>query len=297
MSSSSYCPGLQSCLEPVCLVEPRVLRLKLAPSKSNISRSSTNCNPFVTNSDRDLESNKNADTGGWSFLQSITNNTSQTTTEENDEVYVPPNFKRSSSMLSEKSLEMCTEGLGSETGSEGSESRDGMAFLSLENVDHETRAAPKLRETRTTSRSVSFPPPLSSISGSNNVRVRPHREGGRLVLEAVTVSSCHVHLHAERTDGRLRLHLMTDSSPDNFDNEVQEAEYGEEGVVQDDGDDQSGDDEAGGGGDICGEELEGINGNVEGEMGMGKLARPGRCKQSGSSNEGLLNWEPFWVAT
>ncbi|KAJ6953873.1 hypothetical protein NC652_005570 [Populus alba x Populus x berolinensis] len=297
--SSSYCPGLQSCLEPVCLVEPRVLRLKLAPSKSNISRSSINCNPFVTNSDRDLESNKNADTGGWSFLQSITNNTSQTTTEENDEVYVPPNFKRSSSMLSEKSLEMCTEGLGSETGSEGSESRDGMAFLSLENVDHETRAAPKLRETRTTSRSVSFPPPLSSISGSNNVRVRPHREGGRLVLEAVTVSSCHVHLHAERTDGRLRLHLMTDSSPDNFDNEVQEAEaeYGEEGVVQDDGDDQSEDDEAGGGGGVCGEELEGINGNVGGEMGMGKLARPGRCKQSGSSNEGLLNWEPFWVAT
>ena len=300
MSSSSYCPGLQSCLEPVYLVEPRVLRLKLAPSKSNISRSSTICKPFVTNSDRDLENNKNADTGGWSFLQSIANNTSQTTTEENDKVYVPPNFKSSSSMLSEKSLEMCTEGLGSETGSEGSESRDGMAFLSLENVDHETRAAPKLRETRTTSRSVSFPPPLSSISGSNNVRVRPHREGGRLVLEAVTVSSCHVHLHAERTDGRLRLHLMKDSSPNNFDNEVQEteAEYGEEVVVQDDGgDDQSGDDEAAGGGDICGEELEGINGSVGGEMGMGKLARPGRCKQSGSSNEGLLNWEPFWVAT
>jgi hypothetical protein len=93
---------------------------------------------------------------------------------------------------------------------------------------------------------------------------------------------------------------MKDSSPNNFDNEVQEteAEYGEEVVVQDDGgDDQSGDDEAAGGGDICGEELEGINGSVGGEMGMGKLARPGRCKQSGSSNEGLLNWEPFWVAT
>jgi hypothetical protein len=237
--------------------------------------------------------------GGWSFLQSIANNTSQTT-KENDKVYVPPNFKRSSSMLNEKSLEMCTESLGSETGSEMSESSDDMAVLPLENVNYETRETPKSREARRTSRSVSFPPPLSSISGSNNVRVRPHREGGRLVLEAVTVSSCHVHLHAERTDGRLRLHLMKDSSPNNFDNEVQEAEaeYGEEVVVQDDGgDDQSGDDEAGGGGDICGEELEGINGSVGGEMGMGKLARPGRCKQSGSSNEGLLNWEPFWVAT
>lgn len=301
MSSSSYCPGLQSCLEPVCLVEPRVLRLKLAPSKSNTSSSSTTCKPFVANSDRDMENTKNADTGGWSFLQCIANNTSQTATEENDKVYVPPNFKSSSSMLSEKSLEMCTESLGSETGSEGSESSDGTGFLPLENVDCETRAAPKLRETRTTSRTLSFPPPLSSIRGSNTVRVRPHREGGRLVLEAVTVSSCHVHLHAERTDGRLRLHLMKDNSPNNFDNEEQEAEaeYGEEVLVQEDGtgDDRSGADEAEGGDDICGEELEGINGNSGGEMGMGKLGRPGRCKESGSSNEGLLNWEPFWVAT
>ncbi|KAJ6337114.1 hypothetical protein OIU76_006895 [Salix suchowensis] len=297
MSSSSYCPGLQSCLEPVYHVEPRVLRLKLAPSKSNTSSSSTICKPSVANSDRDME---NADTGGWSFLQCIANNTSRTATEENDKVYVPPNFKSSSSMLSEKSLEMCTEGLGSETGSEGSESSDGTGFLSPENVDYETRAAPKLRQTRTTRRTLSFPPPLSSIRGSNTVRVRPHREGGRLVLEAVTVSSCHFHLHAERTDGRLRLHLMKDSSPNNFDNEEQEAEaeYGEEVSVQEDGagDDRSGDDEAEGGDDICGEELEGINGNSGGEMGMGKLASR-RCKESGSSNESLLNWEPFWVAT
>ncbi|KAH8509246.1 hypothetical protein H0E87_011127 [Populus deltoides] len=293
MSSSSSCPGLQSCLEPVSLVEPRVLRIKLAPSKSNDSRSSTSGKPFVTDSD------KNADVGGWSFLQSIANNTSQTT-EENDKVYVPPNFKRSSSMLNEKSLEMCTESLGSETGSEMSESSDDMAVLPLENVNYETRETPKSREARRTSRSVSFPPPLSSISGSNNVRVRPHREGGRLVLEAVTISSCHVYLHAERTDGRLRLHLMNHCSSNNFDNEEEEAEAesGEEIVVEEDGDDdQSGDNEAEGGDGIWGEELEGSSVNTGGEMGTGKLARTGRCKEGGSSSKSLLNWEPFWVAT
>ncbi|CAK7346603.1 unnamed protein product [Dovyalis caffra] len=306
MSSSNYGPGLQSCLEPVCLVEPRVLRLKLAPSKSNDSRSSTIGQPSVTDSDCDLESNKNADTGCWSFLQAIANNTSQTTTKENDKVYFPPNYNRSPSILNEKSLEMCTESLGCETGSEVSESSDEMAFLSLENMNYETsREAAKLRETRRTSRNVTFPPPLSSISGSSNVRVMPHREGGRLVLEAVTISSCHAYLHAERTKGRLRLHLMNHCSPNNFDNEGQEAEaeaeYGEEAVVVEedsDDDDQSADHEAeSDDDDIWGEELEGSSGNVGGEIGIGKLARPGGCKEDGNSSKGLYNWERFWVAT
>ncbi|KAG6774472.1 hypothetical protein POTOM_021825 [Populus tomentosa] len=172
---------------------------------------------------------------------------------------------------------MCTESLGSETGSEMSESSDDMAVLPLENMNYETRETPKSREARRTSRSVSFPPPLSSISGSNNVRVMPHREGGRLVLEAVTISSCHAYLHAERTDGRLRLHLMNHCSSNNFDNEEEEAEAesGEEIVVEEDGDDdQSGDNEAEGGDGIWGEELEGSSVNTGGEMGMGNLARP-----------------------
>uniref|UniRef100_A0A6N2MXB2 FAF domain-containing protein n=1 Tax=Salix viminalis TaxID=40686 RepID=A0A6N2MXB2_SALVM len=303
MSSSSYCPGLQSCLEPVSLVEPRVLRIKLAPSKSNDSLSATTGKPSVTGSDRDHERNKNADMGGWSFLQCITNNTSQTTTKENDKVYVPPNFKSSSSTLNEKSLEMCTESLGSETGSEVSESSDDTTVLPVENVNYEIRETPKSRETRRASRSASFPPPLSSIRGPNNVRVRSHREGGRLVMEAVSVSSCHVYLHAERAGGRLRLHLMNNCSSNNPDNEEQEseaeaeAESGEEIVVEEGGEnDQSGDDhDAEGGDDIWGEDLEGSSVNTGGEM--GRLARPGTCKEGGSTNKSLLNWKPFWVAT
>ncbi|KAJ6412336.1 hypothetical protein OIU84_005404 [Salix udensis] len=212
-------------------------------------------------------------------------------------------FKSSSSTLNEKSLEMCTESLGSETGSEVSESSDDTTVLPVENVNYEIRETPKSRETRRASRSASFPPPLSSIRGPNNVRVRSHREGGRLVMEAVSVSSCHVYLHAERAGGRLRLHLMNNCSSNNPDNEEQEseaeaeAESGEEIVVEEGGEnDESGDDhDAEGGDDIWGEDLEGSSVNTGGEM--GRLARPGTCKEGGSTNKSLLNWKPFWVAT
>ncbi|KAF2314881.1 hypothetical protein GH714_037039 [Hevea brasiliensis] len=177
--------GLQSCLEPARLqVEPRVLRLTLAPPKSNISR----CSPpevksFVPHSDGDSKStNDNVDKGGWSFLQSLDINTAPSTREttEEDKIYIPPNFKPSSSMLSEKSLEMCTENLGSETGNDGGESSDEMALLSLSNINHESpREKSKFRGSRRImSRSASFPPPLTSIRGSTSVQVRSHREAG-----------------------------------------------------------------------------------------------------------------------
>ncbi|KAF2325179.1 hypothetical protein GH714_024907 [Hevea brasiliensis] len=129
-------------------------------------------------------------------------------------------------MLSEKSLEMCTESLGSETGSDGGESSDEMALLSLSNVNHESlREKSKFRETkRMMSRSTSFPPPLTSISGSTTVQVRPHREGGRLVLKAVSVSSCQAYFRAERIDGRLKLHLVKDCSPSHDPEEEKEEE-------------------------------------------------------------------------
>ncbi|XP_021653143.2 protein FANTASTIC FOUR 2 [Hevea brasiliensis] len=299
MSCSSYCQGLQSCLEPARRqMEPCVLRLKLAPPKYNISL----CPPpegksFVPDSDGNSKSsNHNVDMGGWSFLQSLASNTSQCTKEgtEKDKIYTPPNFKRSSSMLSEKSLEMCTESLGSETGSDGGESSDEMALLSLSNVNHESlREKSKFRETkRMMSRSTSFPPPLTSISGSTTVQVRPHREGGRLVLKAVSVSSCQAYFRAERIDGRLKLHLVKDCSPSHDPEEEKEEE--EESLQE-----PSVDEESEGEEDNWEEEYSEENsGNGGAEMGMEKLPTPSRCKEGGSESKSLLNnWGTFWVAT
>ncbi|OAY61674.1 protein FANTASTIC FOUR 1 [Manihot esculenta] len=301
MSCSSYCQGLQSCLEPARLhVEPRVLRLTLAPPKSNISR----CSPpetktFVPGSeDHSKSTNDSVDMGGWSFLQSLDTNTARTTRgdTEKDKIYTPPNFKRSSSMLSEKSLEMCTESLGSETGNDGGESSDEMALLSLSNVNHESPGEKsKFRGAgRMMSRSASFPPPLTSISGSTTVQVRPHREGGRLVLKAVSVSSCQAYFHAERIDGQLKLHLLKDSFPTHEDAEEEEEEEEEEEASLEE---TSVDDESEGEKEAEVEDWKAESGNGGGEMGMEKLPTRSRCKEGGSGSKSLLNWGTFWVAT
>ncbi|KAK2359275.1 protein FAF, chloroplastic [Trifolium repens] len=125
--SSSLCQGLQSCLEPR-VMEPRVLRLKLAPpGSSNISPSSSEQEkPIII---KNNECDKNDTKSGWGFLQNLTK-----TENGNDKVYVHPTVKRSASMLSEKSLEMCTESLGSETGSNAGESSDDVSLFSFETI-------------------------------------------------------------------------------------------------------------------------------------------------------------------
>ncbi|KAJ9171954.1 hypothetical protein P3X46_015249 [Hevea brasiliensis] len=303
MSCSNYCQGLQSCLEPARLqVEPRVLRLTLAPPKSNISR----CSPpevksFVPHSDGDSKStNDNVDMGGWSFLQSLDINTAPSTREttEEDKIYIPPNFKRSSSMLSEKSLQMCTENLGSETGNDGGESSDEMALLSLSNINHESpREKSKFRGSRRImSRSASFPPPLTSIRGSTSVQVRSHREGGRLVLKAVSVSSCQAYFHAERIDGQLKLHLVKDCFPTHDDTEEEEDKVA---AVEEESVDEASEGEEDAEVDNWKAELSEENsGNGGGEMEMEKLPTPSRCKEGGRGSKSLLNnWRTFWVAT
>ncbi|XP_022759725.1 protein FANTASTIC FOUR 1-like [Durio zibethinus] len=326
--SSSVCQGLQSCLDPR-LFESRFLRLKLAPPKTKFpgSIAPTSCftnpapnepepmpyneekNTTITNnknnsSDCKLIGNQNTDMGGWSFLQSLANAKDST---ERDKIYVHPLVKRSASTLSEKSLAMCTESLGSETGSEVSESSDDISLLSLQNVVCNPSKPREILVTRKISRSSSFPPPLTSISGSNGVQVKSHRQGGRLVLQAVTIPPCQSYFRAERSEGRLRLSLLKDATPIFDDDEdveeedqeevVEEDEHGElvyeeNGVVE--GEVEEGEEEE------CyrgGEDMEENSGNVGGEIGTGKLPRPSSCKESGHGHKGLLNWKPFLVAT
>ncbi|KAL3517569.1 hypothetical protein ACH5RR_020158 [Cinchona calisaya] len=313
--SSNVCQGLQSCLEPR-LVEPRVLIQNLAQSipwtqKPNLSQpqqeqedmliihnaEAENKKNIIIHEkyyhnfvETEHESNKDGDSV-WSCIQALTTTTCQNRKQvtEADQVYVHPLVKSSASTLSKKSLEMCTESLGSETGSNIDESIDDFPYPVLQRSKSREQYSKKKRD-----RSVSFPPPLTSISGSDGVQVRPHREGGRLVLKAVTVSSCSPYFQTERANGRLRLSLLKDLYTDfdgyevNAYNKQREEEEENENADEEEVELE----------DIL-EELE-MNGEKVGYEigGVGELARPSRCKEGRETtrNKVIPSWGPCCVA-
>ncbi|XVF47019.1 hypothetical protein PTKIN_Ptkin03bG0075500 [Pterospermum kingtungense] len=138
--------------------------------------------------------------------------------------YIHPLATRSASALSEKSLQICTESLGSETGSDGFSSypssetgsdmeEDQEAVLQQQKLSSFDGEEPRIvkynydvgvRKSSTHHRS--FPPPIPSLSGKDgaSVRMKTHRDNGRLVLEAVSVTSQN-NFVAQRQDGRLVL--------------------------------------------------------------------------------------------
>lgn len=172
--------------------------------------------------------------------------------EENKSVvpeapYVHPLVKKQSSSLKGKSLEVCTESLGSETGSEGfasypsSETGDIVVDRKEEEQvaenqqqqqqDQEkqvnTQAVAHVEEFRVVKYNAaaaaavapanksaavarSFPPPIPSLSGSDgaSLRIKTHRDNGRVVLEAVSMPSTN-NFRAERQDGRLVLTFVS----------------------------------------------------------------------------------------
>nr|XP_023872845.1 protein FANTASTIC FOUR 1-like [Quercus suber]POE85337.1 protein fantastic four 2 [Quercus suber] len=254
-----------------------------------------------------------ADLGGWSFLQALTNNSHTANYGTKiEKLYVDPLVKRCSLRLSEKSLEMCTESLGSETGSS--------VIITETNKDHEISLislvstennGPKKQNKH---HCRSFPPPLTSISGSSVVHVRPHREAGRLVLEAVPAPSCNSLFHAVRGDGRLRLQLVhndqetTEEDEEEYEQVLEEEEEEEEEevevqtqgadkeVVEEDETEEAGEEEEE-------EEEEGRIGEegdryteILDDKDFGKLPQPRRCKESGCGDRSET-WRPFWIST
>ncbi|PSR86067.1 Protein FANTASTIC FOUR like [Actinidia chinensis var. chinensis] len=292
--SSIVCQGLQSCLEPR-FIEPHVLRAKLAPPKSNPSQE------HQENPQNEEENNKNGELGSWSFIQSLTNSPQilQQAIDNTEKVYVHPLVKHSSSTLSKRSLDMCTESLGSETGSDINERSDEASAISLRSEKTHTIQRSKSREFgKKLARSRSFPPPLTSISGSNSIRVRPHREGGRLVIKAVTIASYDTYFQAKRGGGRLRLCLVKDKErgfKEEVDNEVVEE--------HDDDEEEGFDDESefvGGGEDVESVgDMEGNSGHVGGEIEIGEFpCRTRRCQVGGGSGgKGISSWGQCLVAT
>ncbi|KAK4281161.1 hypothetical protein QN277_012686 [Acacia crassicarpa] len=292
MSSSSLCQGFQSWMEP-SQMETQIIRLKLAPP-ALLSLSESQEKPR-NNDEISTKVDKNADIGGWSFLLSLKK------TEDPQNVYVHPSEKHSSSMLTGKSMEMCTESLGCETGSDNvSENMDEFSLLSSENSTtgysrHNSEPTRSYSVTRRIKRSNSFPPPLTSITDLGGVQVRPHREDGRLILEAVATPSVQPCFQAQRSNGRLTLTMFQTFLSDDDDEEeeqVADEEEAEEQATEEDEfvvGDQDTDDA---------EELEEINEIVEDEIGKRKLARPERCNESGNINKiRMTNWKLFWVAS
>ncbi|OIT05597.1 PREDICTED: protein FANTASTIC FOUR 2-like [Nicotiana attenuata] len=279
-STAILCQGLQSCMEPQ-LPEQHVLINKLSPpmlifsqTKFNIFSQEAKAKGVEPNEEIGVRFNElqsqhgNDNKGGWSFLRSLDN--AKKDNAEN-EVYIHPLTKRSSSTLSPKSLEMCTENLGSETGSDISESiEENYFFLSERQNSHDVRRSKRREFIQKHNKTATFPPPLTSLNG---VQVRPYREGGRLILKATTITSCKSCFHTERADGRLRLSLMNDGInthiPDSYEQVETEAEA--EAQVNE-------------------------HENVGSEKGVGEYVRPRKCKESGNRVKGIPSWEPFWVA-
>ncbi|KAK8654278.1 hypothetical protein V6N13_128249 [Hibiscus sabdariffa] len=340
---SSDCQGLQLCLEPK-VVESHFLRLKLAPSEINFNPTEPESMSYITDGDDDNDGdgrktigNQNTDAGGWSFLQSFA---CPRNSIDRNKVYVHPLVKRSASTLSEKSLDMCTESLGSETGSEIIDRSRDVPFLFSETVGCDTLKPRENSVTKRTSccssssfpppltsirrrmgRRSNFPPPLTSISGSNGVQVTSLREGGRLILQAVNAPTCHTYMHAERSEGRLRLCLLKDSTPNTPIFNDQDENEGEENKEQSEGKlslchledttpifdnkDEQEREEVTEEDEVEEEEKchwgdEGVNvknENIGGKIGMGKLSRPSSCKERRCRHKGLLAWETNLVAT
>ncbi|KFK42677.1 hypothetical protein AALP_AA1G025400 [Arabis alpina] len=212
--------------------------------------------------------------GGLSFLQSMSD---ITTIVQDDKAYVHPTEKRSVSKLNEKSLEMCTESLGTETGSESGDDLSLLAFEAI--ITPRVHSNPKEDDSNLVakkskmSRINSFPPPIKFVEGSKyNRMVRSFGEDGRLVVQAIRVSSPPPCFVADRSEGRLRLCLSSESYL--LSHNEEEEEETEEAMEEENSE------------------------NSEGKNGNKKFSRlSSRCMENG--REPKLTWkqQQFWVAT
>ncbi|KAE9585632.1 hypothetical protein Lal_00010053 [Lupinus albus] len=163
--------------------------------------------------------------------------------------YIHPLVKKSKNTLSQKSLEICTESLGSETGSDGfssEEDKEEMEQTQLQEVEEITLQVPEFKSPTITSYSRvismeildqkpkkhkswhhSFPPPIPSL------HMLSHRDNGRLFIQAVVVPSNN-NFCAKREDGRLVLTFANEEESkvqemeEDYDEEENEVENNEE---------------------------------------------------------------------
>lgn len=133
-------------------------------------------------------------------------------------------------------------------------------------------------------------------------------------MEAVEAPSTRTYFETERSHGRLKLRFlkncefMYDQKVTSDDNNI--GEFGneennscDEGEFEEDYEEEESGAylkvvEGENGGAYMSKNMDGNRKDVEAEMGMEKFQRPSRCKEGGhGTDNGLCNWEPFWVAT
>ncbi|CAM8933327.1 unnamed protein product [Rhodiola kirilowii] len=191
--------------------------------------------------------------------------------QENAAIYVHPLVRKSSAKLSDKSLEMCTESLGNETGCD----------TTKELMSHrkETKIATKVKRGY---KFLQFPPLLTSISDS--VSVERHMENGRLIVNAVVnVETSSSLFHAKRVDGRLMLRLKKGDEEENESDETngeeeEEWEEAERSVSWI-------------------EDLSGKLENAEGNIGIDdNISRTGKCNANGGEMGRKGDLLKCWVA-
>ncbi|KAL9688451.1 hypothetical protein QQ045_032872 [Rhodiola kirilowii] len=194
------------------LIESRTLKLKLSSPKVVFSQSLEMALQSCV-IDCDSKKLESPNLGGWSCLQTLPN---ATPCEKLQAPYVHPATKHYSSWwLSEKSLNLCTENLGSETGSEFIENSifSSPACSTTENKVQVKREQRQPRNRQAPERKKELPPPLTTLRGADSLQVRPHRENGRLILKATTTPpSSGRCFQVDRSNGRLRL-TLTGGSP------------------------------------------------------------------------------------
>lgn len=165
---------------------------------------------------------ESADPAGWGFLQrSLSSNNcpqeSSAAVGEKDAYALSP-VRQPPPKLSHRSLQLCTENLGSET---GTEVIDGDGILSHVRISEfpgrsPTTSFPRQPSSgRKANRPREIPPPLTTLRGAGTFLVRAHREKGRLVINAVRSAPRRPSFRAERIDGRLRLSLNGAAGPRN----------------------------------------------------------------------------------
>lgn len=128
-------------------------------------------------------------------------------------VHAAPVRRGSSSLLTQKSLEVCTESLGSETGSDGFSDADRSCPGSDDDADCEDGGATGVAAAGAVP-ARAFPPPLPSLARRTvgSLQMRQHRRDGRLVVEAVPVLS-NTLFRAQRRGGRLLLSFADTAAP------------------------------------------------------------------------------------
>ncbi|KAF3965870.1 hypothetical protein CMV_009977 [Castanea mollissima] len=202
-------------------------------------------------------------TGQFDIWSSITQKTNEDASKTLPPPYIHPLVKRSASSLSEKSLQICTESLGSETGSDGFSSYSSSEAGDSEEDKEEEQEEEQLQQpqqqqqeelqeekvpeafdqkdelesfrvakyhyaTSKKSQSISFPPPLPSLARQDgaSLRMESRRNNGRLVLEAVSIPSQN-QFRAQRQDGRLVL-TFANTTPSEEEEEEEEEEARDE---------------------------------------------------------------------